>query len=493
MSIVKGSYWTLDDVLRATGGELVFQTEGEKSFSGVSTDSRKIEKGNIFVALAGERFDGHDFLLEALEKGAHCLIVDKPLESFEAGRALIDIFNREKDESRTGESHSLPAIVKVRNTVVALGDLARYRRSDFTGPVIGITGSNGKTSTKEMIAQVLAGSFNVLKNPLNWNNNIGLPLTLLQLETHHTAIVLEMGINHPGEMDQLVSVADPTVGVITNIQKAHLEGLESEEKICHEKTKLWWSLPQETGCAVVNTDDPWLIKASEKLRNLSVVYFGIRNKADVTVEGEIRCSRHGTEFIARHGHSRAEVRLSVLGEHFALNALAALAVGLHLGIPLELGAERLSTWKPVAHRMECFSLSDGSVIIDDTYNANPGSMLRAIETVSRMAEMEKRPFIAVVGDMKELGERSEELHRLVGQELASKSPVGIFVLGTHARLIADEGRKAGIPTVVEAIDHASLLEALNEHWIPGAWLLIKGSRSMKMEQIVEGLIEDAKT
>lgn len=492
MSIVKGSYWTLGDVLRATGGELVFQAEMERHFIGVSTDSRRIEKGNIFIALAGERFDGHDFLLEAIEKGAHCLIVDKPLEGFEVGRKLQSIFKKRPEESR-GEIYPLPAVVKVGNTLSALGDLAKYRRSVFTGPVIGVTGSNGKTSTKEMISQVLSGSFNVLKNHLNWNNNIGLPLTLLQLETYHTAVVLEMGINHLGEMDQLVAISDPTIGIITNIQKAHLEGLESEEKICREKTKLWWSLPKEKGCAVVNVDDPWLLKASENLRNLSVVYFGARNKAGVTVEGEVRCSRRGTEFVARYKRNRAEVRLSVLGEHFALNALGALAVGLYLDIPLEVGAERLSTWRPVAHRMECFSLADGSVIIDDTYNANPGSMLRAIETVSRVAEAEKRPFIAVVGDMKELGEQSEELHRLVGRELASRSPVGIFVLGTLAKLIADEGRKAGIPTVVEAMDHASLLEALSEHWIPGAWLLIKGSRSMRMEQIVEGLIEDAKT
>ncbi|MGC8718638.1 MAG: UDP-N-acetylmuramoyl-tripeptide--D-alanyl-D-alanine ligase [Thermodesulforhabdaceae bacterium] len=484
MSFGKENLWIIDDVIKATGGQVVVNS-GEKSrFKGISTDSRKIEPGNIFVALVGERFDGHDFLLDAVRAGAECLIIDKPLESFNAGKALLEM---------TSARGTLPAVVRVGNTLTALGDLAKYRRSFFKGPVVGVTGSNGKTSTKEMIAQVLDGSFHVLKNPMNWNNNVGLPLSLLQLEPYHSAVVLEMGINHPGEMDQLVAIASPTVGVITNIQKAHLEGLESEEVICREKTKLWHALPQDTGCAIVNRDDPWLYKSSERLQRIAKIFFGIKGEADVTVEGEIRCSREGTTFNVRCGRNRATVSLSVLGEHFALNALSALAVGVHLGVPLDVAAHRLSSWKPVSHRMECVPLSDGTVIVDDTYNANPGSMLRAIETVAGLAYRENRPFIAVLGDMKELGDASEELHRMIGRELARRNVSGLFTLGTLAGFIADEGRKGGIPVVIEAHDHSTLIEAIIEHWLPGAWLLVKGSRSMRMEQVVEGLVEDART
>ena len=475
--------WSLDDLLKATGGELISGNRQTAEFSGISTDSRKIEKGNVFVALVGERFDGHDFLMEVLEKGAECLIVDKLPNSFDATAVAI----------HASSLKTFPSIIKVPNTLKALGDLAHYRRSSFTGPVVGVTGSNGKTSTKEMITTILDGSFQVLKNPLNWNNNVGVPLSLLRLEDYHTAVVIEMGINHPGEMDELVAIAEPTIGVITNIQKAHLEGLGSEEQICAEKTKLWHALPKGKGCAIVNLDDPWLSKASKDLADIAIVSFGFRKDANVTVDGGVHCSRNGTSFIAKSGSNRAEVNLSVLGEHFALNALSALAVGIHLGIPLETGAERLSRWKPVAHRMECLILPDGSVIVDDTYNANPGSMIRAIETVAKMAYAESKPFIAIIGDMKELGASSEELHRLVGRTLAEKKPTGIFTLGDFAKFIAEEGRKAGVPMVIEAANHADLLESLTEHWIPGAWLLVKGSRSMRMEQIVEGLIADAET
>lgn len=475
--------WSLDDLLKATGGELISGSRQRVNFCGISTDSRTIERGNVFVALIGERFDGHDFLMEALEKGAECLIVEK----------LPDSFDIMASGTRHDAPIHIPTIIKVPSTLKALGDLAHYHRSSFTGPVVGITGSNGKTSTKEMIASVLEGSFQVLKNPMNWNNNIGVPLSLLRLEDHHTAIVIEMGINHLNEMDELVATAEPTIGVITNIQKAHLEGLESEEQIFREKTKLWRALPKEKGCAIVNLDDPWLFRASEDLKNVAILYFSLKGNADLTVDGDVQCSRKGTSFIARSGKDMAEVNLPVLGEHFALNALAALAVGIHLGISLETGAKRLSNWKPVSHRMECLVLHDGSVIIDDTYNANPGSMIRAIETVAKMAYSENKPFIAVIGDMKELGHASEELHRLVGQSLAEKKPAGIFTLGSLASFIAEEGRKAGVPVVIEAMNHSTLLEALTEHWIPGAWLLVKGSRSMRMEQIVEGLVADAET
>ncbi|MCX7822172.1 MAG: UDP-N-acetylmuramoyl-tripeptide--D-alanyl-D-alanine ligase [Syntrophobacterales bacterium] len=485
--------WTLSEVLKATGGELILKGSWEIPFKNIITDSRKMERDSIFIALPGERFDGHDFLVEALERGAQCFVIEKPLENFDAGQAFLRLWQKLEKEYKHKRDYPLPSVVKVGNTIKALGDLARYKRLSFNGPVIGITGSNGKTSTKEMIFQVLSDSFEVLKNPLNWNNTIGLPLSLLELKPHHRAIVLEMGINHPGEMDQLVAIAEPTIGVITNIQKAHLEGLGSEEVICHEKTKLWQALPKGKGCAVVNNDDPWLLKASEKLKDLSIIRFSLKGSSDVTVEGDIRCSRHGTSFVARYGASRVEVSLNVLGEHFVSNALASLAVGLYLNIPLEVGAERLSKWRPISHRMECLTLPDGSVIIDDSYNANPGSMLRAIETVSKIAAREKKPFIAVLGDMKELGIASEDLHRFIGRELAGRSPTAIFTIGDLAKFIAEEGKKAGIPTVVEASDHASLLEALTELWIPGAWLLVKGSRSMKMERIVEGLVADAET
>ncbi len=487
--------WQLETVIEATGGEVILRwpptTYGNEThhngFHTIGIDSRTVEEGAIFVALKGERFDGHDFLEEAVRRGARCLIVERSLTEYPHGETFLSWLQT------TPPPHRTVVVVRVGSTLQALSDLARSRRLAFHGAVVGVTGSNGKTSTKEMIACVLEGRFPVHKTPMNWNNNIGLPLSLFGLAPHHRVAVLELGVNHPGEMDELVSVAQPTIGVITNVHKAHLEGMESEEIICAEKTKLWMALPRGEGCAIVNRDDPRLLAASQRLTDVKVYSYSLRGGATLTVEGEVRCSRNGTAFTVHAEGKRVEVRLSVLGAHFAANSLAAMAVGYHLGVPLEEASALLSSWQAVPHRMERHILPDGTVLIDDTYNANPGSTIRAITTDAQAASQEHRPFLAVLGEMRELGTSSRELHRLVGVHLATHKPAAVFTLGTDAALIAEEARRAGVPTVFVGLDHESILDVMAEAWIPGAWVLVKGSRSMKMERIVEGLLADAET
>ncbi len=469
--------WTLEEILKATGGSLLYGESSSYKFSDISTDSRKIGENSVFIALMGERFDGHDFLEDALKRGARCLIVDK---------------NIELSKLQASVSHSF-SVVKVENTLKALGEIGRYRRSLFKGPVIGVTGSNGKTSTKEMISKVLEGKFRVLKNPMNWNNNIGLPLSIFQLEDTHEVAVLEMGINHPGEMDELVYIAQPTIGVITNIQKAHLEGLESEDKICAEKTKLWKGLPKD-GLAVLNVDDERLVKAYQKICKTPSISFGIIKEADIRALPEsIKLAREGTFYNVRYRGKTFSFRIPVLGEHFIYNSLSALAVSLHFGITLEDSSLALSQYKPVPHRMELHTLSDGTVIVDDAYNANPGSMLRAIETVSKVAQREAKPFIAILGDMRELGAESELLHREIGRELVKAKPAMVITLGEYGSYIADSARLGGIEMVFSGFSHEGVLEIMMEHWMPGAWILVKGSRAMAMEKIVEELLTDGET
>lgn len=466
--------WTLDDIIQATRGRLLVRpTDGtvREVFTSIGTDTRTLASGSVFIALKGERFDGHEFLDDAVKKGASAIIVERADPTIFKWK---DIF-----------------IILVGDTRKALGELGRYRRLRFKGPVVGITGSNGKTSTKEMIASVLSERFTVWKTPGNWNNDIGVPLSIFAVKDEHTALVLELGINHPGEMTELVRIAQPTVGVITNIQLAHLEGFGSEDGVLREKIVLWRALPPH-GLAVINRDDVRLARAELALTR-ATISFAIEENADVWVEGGLKgidIDLYGTQCIVRFAGQTTELRLPVWGMHYVSNALASIATGVHFGISLEDAAKRLGSWKPAHHRMDIHRLPNGTIIVDDGYNANPGSMKRAIETVGNLSRKYGVPFVAVLGDMKELGEESEKLHQDVGSFLVQFRPYLVVTLGDMASRMMDGiplYRWGGMCICAENHDHAALI--IRDQAPHGAFVLVKGSRSMTMEKVIEHLLK----
>ncbi len=462
--------WTVAEMVEAVAGRLLSGDE-RATVARIATDTRTIGAGDAFVALLGER-DGHDFIPDALAKGAKALVVR--------------------------EDHPLPPIppeigvVAVADTLYALGELARRRRSKFSIPVVGITGSNGKTSTKEMVAAILGQNAKVLKNHGNFNNLIGAPLTLLSLEPAHRVAVVEMGINVPGEMARLAEICRPGIALITNIHTAHLEGLRSVERVLEEKGKLWESLrPEDT--AVVNVDDEHLARFAGRIAARKITCSLSDTAADVHVAGNVHTEDLESVFdlvMAGEAHS---VRLPVLGIHQVRNAVAAAAVACALGVSPEAVVRGLALHRPVNQRMQVHRLADGMVLVDDTYNANPASMLAAVKAVA--SARGASPFVAVLGEMRELGAGSAALHRQLGERIGETGVDMLITLGDLAAEIAEGAKRSGIPA--DACCHArshedavSLLTGpgLRSRGLGGAWVLVKGSRGMAMERIVKGLM-----
>lgn len=460
--------WTVADTVKATGGHLL-QGSGETPLAGFSTDTRSIEAGACFLALAGERHDGHAYIGDALSKGAAGAIVQ-----IDKAAALVP-FPQDA------------VIIGVPDTLRALGDLAGAHRRRFRIPLVGITGSNGKTSTKEMVAAILSQGKRVLKNKGNFNNLIGVPLTLLTLESDHQAAVVEMGINVPGEMSRLVEITQPDIGLITNIHPAHLEGLCSEQQILAEKGKLWEGLGDK-GLAVVNRDDERLWVFSRRIAARAIVYSMRDGSAEVALTGPVEMGEGSSVFRLRIGGKTMSVRLSVLGEHQVGNAIAAAAVAWAMKVPAEEIAEGLSIHRPVHQRMEMHVLKDGRVIIDDTYNANPRSMVAAVRTVCQAGRGNR--VVAVLGDMKELGPETQSLHLDVGRAIGSFGVGELITFGEMSREIARGAREVGMPSDVcyHAASHEEIVERLMAKRLSGEWILIKGSRSMTMERVVEKLL-----
>ncbi len=460
--------WTVAKIIEATGGTLL-QGRPDQSLAGISTDTRQIHPSDCFVALVGERTDGHEFLPEALTKGAGALVIARSRET----PALI----------APGEA----AVVAVPDTLYALGELARYWRRAHPIPVVAVTGSNGKTTSKEMVAAVLGENREILKTQGNFNNLIGLPLTLLTLEPRHQTAVVEMGINVPGEMARLLEIARPTVGLITNVQPAHLEGLISLDEIVREKGQLWLSLGPED-LAVVNLDDERLATLLPALPSRIVTYSMTQANADVRVTGEVATLEGTCSFTIGLGSQSVAVSLPILGRHHVMNALSAAAVGWGMGLSPSTIAAGLATYRPVKMRMQRHRLADGRTLIDDTYNANPGSMLAALRTVA--AASGGKPVVAVLGDMRELGPASAALHREVGRLLAELGVRQLITLGRMTRELADGAREAGLPASAHrhTENHDQIVAWLKDQPVKESWILVKGSRSMAMERVVEGML-----
>jgi UDP-N-acetylmuramoyl-tripeptide--D-alanyl-D-alanine ligase len=455
---------TVEALAEAAGGEILSGDPGAQ-VRAISTDTREITPGDCFIALPGENHDGHAFVADAVRKGASAVIVSEP---------------------QVIAQNCPAAVIKVGDTLYALGELARRHRMRFNIPVIAVSGSNGKTSTKDMVAAIFGQNREVLKNKGNFNNLIGLPLTLLGLHEGHSVAVVEMGINVPGEMERLAQIGAPTVAVITNIHPAHLQGLGSVERIMEEKGRLWKSL-ESNAVAVVNLDDPMLFQFAKEIKSRKTTFSLSNEKADVSVCSPIEVCEGKTFFRIRAGGADIPVSLPAMGAHYAQNALAATAAALVGGASAGQVEAGLAGYEPAPQRMNCLRLRNGQILVDDTYNANPRSMIAAAEAV--LSARSGRPFVAVLGEMRELGPQAPLLHFEVGRKIGAARPSVLITLGNLGIEIVNGARAAGLDESVcfHAADHSEAADLLRQLAPEYAWILVKGSRGMKMEKVVEAI------
>ncbi len=458
--------FTLKDVVEATQAEIAARQSEE--FTGIVTDTRKIEQGVLFLALDGERFHGEDFAKEALEKGAAGVMVrmDCPQEKLEGANGTI---------------------LKVADTLAAYQQIAAFWRKKFDIPVVAITGSNGKTTTKDLTAAALSAWGDVLKTQANFNNEIGLPLTLLGLEERHRAAVVEIGMRGLHQIEALAPVAAPNIGVVTNVGETHMELLGSLENIAKAKAELVEAIPAG-GTVVLNADNPYVIGMIEKAaEGVNVLTFGIKESADVKGEA-IRTEGNCTKFMVRYGRERHDFVIPMLGRHNVYNALAAIAVGYSLGLTTAEIRTGLLHLEATKMRFEVCQRGEYK-FINDAYNASPMSMTAAIQTLS---EMEQGRKIAVFGDMLELGDVSEQAHYHVGEELAEKKFAAVITLGEMGKLIAKGASEHGIEDVFACDSHEEAGGILEEILQAGDTVLFKGSRGMQMEKIMDCVAQEEK-
>ena len=449
----------LADIMQATHA-VVKKVATFSVFGGVTTDTRKIEEGMLFVALKGENFDGHDFIAQAAAKGANGAIVNKDYDVSKLDGIDIDI-------------------LAVDDTLKAYQDLAAFWRDKFSIPVIAITGSNGKTTTKDLTAAVLSGKWNVLKTQANFNNEIGLPLTLLQLNKHHDAAVVEIGMRGLGQITAMTKIAKPTIGVITNVGETHMELLGSIENIAKAKGEMAEAIAID-GKVILNADDKFVCKMNERTK-ATPIYFGIDKDADVKASDIKTLDGGKTEFTAKIGEAEGKFTLHMLGIHNVYNCLAALAVGYACGLTIAEMQKGLATFKPTAMRFEYKQVGDFTVI-NDAYNASPASTKAALANLDKIAKGRK---ILVMGDMFELGKVEQQAHADVGTEAAKYHVDIVLTRGELTKFTAEAARKAGIKQVYECASHEEALAVLKKVLQAGDTVLFKGSHGMHMEKIIE--------
>lgn len=459
--------WTIAEIVKATGGRLIQGLPGAV-INRISIDSRSINPGECFVAIRGRRHDGHRFIPEVMAQGARGIIAE-------------DKFYSEYSASLNEKV----SFISVKDTQKALACLGAWRRQRLGIPVVAITGTNGKTTTKEMTGAVLGQSFNVLATAGNFNNLIGVPLTLLRLTESHELAVLELGMNVPGEIKELTEIAQPDVGVITNIGEGHLEGLKTIEGVMKAKGELFDGLG-EHGTAVINMDDKRVRALGDRFRG-STLRYGIEcQDADVMAK-DIRGNGLGYSFSLSTPAETIPVKLPLAGRFNISNALAAATVGYHFKVPIQKIRDGLEQTKPVDKRMQIIKLANAAIVLNDTYNANPASMASAIETLCTLKGGNRA--IAVLGDMLELGDYSLEAHQEVGKQVARLPIAYLFVVGDFAHTTAQSAIDAGMDAehVMEG-NHKKTVNTLKERLSPHDWVLVKGSRGMAMEKIVEELV-----
>lgn len=452
--------WTIDQIVRATAGRLVYGPP-DLAFEGIGIDSRTIAPDRLFVAIRGEHHDGHAFIDQVLAKGVKGFVA---AESALAG------------DRPAGDA----ACIAVTDTTRALGDLAAFQRNRADIPVVAITGSNGKTSTRRMTALIMQQRFNTLSAQGNFNNEIGLPLTLFDLTPEHQVAVLELGMNHPGEIARLGAICRPTIGVITTVGPAHLEFLGSLEGVARAKAELLDRI-DPGGTAVLNLDDPH-VKAMAPACSRPVLFFGTCEGAAVRARN-IRDAVSGVAFDLELPGETLAVQLRTPGRFMVANALAAAAAGHLAGVSAMQIKAGLEAFRPDKGRLHVVTTAHGVNIIDDTYNANPASMAAAFETLAALRQ--DRPGIIVVGDMLELGSQAEALHRRTGARAAASGAARLYACGRHAEAVGQGAREAGMaPEAVFTGTKEAIVDDLLPRLAPGHWLLVKGSRGMAMETVV---------
>jgi UDP-N-acetylmuramoyl-tripeptide--D-alanyl-D-alanine ligase len=453
---------TLAEVVQATQGKEGAGLTVEALIQGVSTDSRTLRAGELFVALKGKNFDGHAYVEDALNIGSPAAVVKKGWKP-----------SAFRYEDR---------LIRVGDTLKALGDLAEAYRLRFKVKVVGVTGTNGKTTTKEMIAAILQARYQVLKSEGNLNNQIGVPLTLFRLASRDEVGVTEFGMSAPGEIARLCAIAHPSVGVITNVGPAHLETMGTVERVADAKAEILKAL-DENGNGVVNGDEPLILERCRGLR-AKVVTFGFGKECDVKPDRVFPLGDGASGFDI----GKVTIRLSIPGRQNITNALAALAVGGILGIPGDEAGKALEALASPKMRMEKIMIGE-SLVLNDSYNANPASMSAAIDT---LAEVFASRRIAVLGDMLELGPISRDAHFDVGRKAAARGIDVLIAVGERAKGIAEAARVSGLSHSQACATTREAALVLKEIMKPGDAILVKGSRAMNMEAIVDALCENGK-
>ena len=451
--------FTITEIAAVTGGSIHGARQGE--VSAISTDSRTVAEGQLFVPLRGERFDGHDFIGQVIDKGVGAVLADETLKQDFSSRATI---------------------ITVPDTLRALGDLAAAYRRRFTVPVVAVTGSNGKTTTKEMLATIMGRTGPGLKTAGNLNNLIGLPRVLFGLDTGHQWAVLEMGMSEPGEIDRLAEIAAPCTGIVLNAFPAHLESMKNVEGVARAKGELLLRLPAG-GCAVINADDALIVRqpSSACVRRLT---FGLAD-ADVRATEIAPLGTDGQRFLLHLGVETYPVTLRSFGRHAIYNALAAAAAAHSLGISPELIMSGLERFRPFDKRFQ-LEKHGGLVLIDDSYNANPASMEAALATLGELKG--SRHAFVVLGDMLEMGSKENELHGTLGVQ-AARVADRLYLYGELTAHTADGALSAGMAAddIIRVSCHEDIVTDIADHAGAGDFVLVKGSRGMRMDKVAEGI------
>lgn len=440
-----------------SGASVTADTE----FTGVTTDSRSVSPGMLFIALRGERFDAHDFIADVVAKGAAAVVVE-----------------------HLPQGVNVPALL-VPDTRVALGEIACHWRRQFSMPVIGVAGSNGKTTVKEMIASILAamvGEQHCLATRGNFNNDIGVPLTVLRMDAVHRAAVIELGMNHPGEIALLASIAQPTLGLVNNAQREHQEFMASVAAVAQENGAVISTLPAN-GIAVFPADDPyaplWREYATQSGQR-KIMTFGFSADADVTCT--YQPNEFGSDLSVCAGQQHFSIRLAAAGIHNVRNALAAVACSLAIGINPEAIIRGLESFLPVSGRLQRKTARNGAIVIDDTYNANPDSVRAAIDVLAQAPS----PRVLILGDMGEVGNEGRQFHEEIGIHARDRGIEHVWTLGVLACHTASAfGARAK-----HFEDIAALNDAVDACVAANATVLVKGSRFMRMERTVQHLVNE---
>lgn len=467
--------YKIEEIAGVISGRVI-QGDPELIVNNISIDSRTLQSGDLFIALPGLNFDGHNFVWEALEKGAKGAVIRKDKKNY--------IIHNQKLKDKV--------LVEVEDTLIALQVWSKHYKNAFNTLNICITGSNGKSTTKELIAHLLGQKIPLLKTAGSYNNEIGIPLTLLQLNHSYRLLVVEMGMRGRGEIKMLTDLVAPHLAIITNIGEAHIGLLGSRENIFKAKSELLYSLGS-SGIAFLNGDDSYYARMKEIVKDKEIVSFGLNCPSDFMADDIQLVEEDGISFSLKiKGKKSKKMFLPLLGRHNLYNALAAIAVSYHLNLDWELMEKGLASFKPLDMHLQLIQLPNKIKILNDAYNANPLSMKKALETLVEIGKNKRK--IVVLGDMLELGKKNYFYHQQIGKEIV-KFPIDILcTIGEGGRIIAQSAKKEGMPEKrvfsYQKNNKKYLAKRLRNIFQSGDLILLKGSRDMHMEEILKLWQED---